>query len=119
PETAGSIHTPGPMAILDQGILGGGRNAVGTVVMSKWRGKDTIRARVTPANPQTPAQTIQRDLFATLTRAGASLMEAFVRPYWRRFEGHGRGATTAFNEFVRANVRVMRDGGIAGFAAGV
>ena len=107
------------MAILERGILGGGRNAVGTVVMSKWRGKDTIRARVTPANPKTPAQTIQRDLFATLTRAGASLMEAFVRPYWRRFEGHGRSATTAFNEFVRANVRIMRDGAIPGFAAGV
>ncbi len=106
------------MAILERGILGGGRNAVGTVVMSKWRGKDTIRARVTPANPQTPAQTIQRDLFATLTRAGASLMEAFIRPYWRRFEARGRNATTAFNEFVRANVRIMRDGAMPGFAPG-
>ena len=30
------------MAVLDRGILGGGRNAVGTVVMSKWRGKDIV-----------------------------------------------------------------------------
>ena len=106
------------MAILDRGILGGGRNAVGTVVMTKWRGKDVIRARVTPANPQSPAQTEQRDLFALLTRAGSTLIDAFVRPYWRRYEGAGRGATTAFNEFVRANVRVMRSGAVAGLPAG-
>ena len=31
-------------------------------------------------------------------------MDAFVRPYWTRFE---RG-TTAYNEFMRANQRVMR-----------
>ena len=43
------------MAILKQGILGGGRGAVGTVVMSQWRGKDVIRARVTPRNPNTAA----------------------------------------------------------------
>ncbi len=102
------------MAILDRGILGGGRNAVGTVVMTKWRGKDVIRARVTPANPQTAAQTEQRDLFALLTRAGSTLIDAFVRPYWRRYERSGRNATTAFNEFVRANVRVMRGAGVAG-----
>ena len=106
------------MAILDRGILGGGRNAVGTVVMTKWRGKDVIRARVTPANPQSPAQTEQRDLFGLLTRAGSTLIDAFVRPYWRRYEGAGRGATTAFNEFVRANVRVMRSGAVAGLPAG-
>lgn len=106
------------MAILDRGILGGGRNAVGTVVMTKWRGKDVIRARVTPTNPQTAAQTTQRDLFAQLTRAGSSLMDGFVRPYWRRFERSGRNATTAFNEFVRANVRVMRSDGVAGADAG-
>lgn len=102
------------MAILDRGILGGGRNAVGTVVMTKWRGKDVIRARVTPSNPQTAAQTEQRDLFALLTRAGSTLIDAFVRPYWRRYERSGRNATTAFNEFVRANVRVMRGAGVAG-----
>ncbi|WP_412061795.1 DUF6266 family protein [Rubrivirga sp. IMCC45206] len=106
------------MAILDRGILGGGRNAVGTVVMTKWRGKDVIRARVTPANPQTAAQTTQRDLFAALTRAGSTLIDAFIRPYWRRYEGSGRSATTAFNEFVRANVYVMRSDAVAGAPAG-
>ena len=88
------------MAILERGILGGGRNAVGPVVMTKWRGKDVIRARVTPTNPRTAAQTTQRDLFAALTRAGSSLMGPFVRPYWPRpspslspatRRGHARG----------------------------
>ena len=86
--------------------------------MTKWRGKDVIRARVTPTNPQTAAQTTQRDLFAQLTRAGLSLMDGFVRPYWRRFERSGRNATTAFNEFVRANVRIMRSDAVAGADAG-
>ncbi len=106
------------MAILDRGILGGGRNAVGTVVMTKWRGKDVIRARVTPANPQTAAQTTQRDLFSSLTRAGSALIDTFIRPYWRRYERSGRNATTAFNEFVRANVYVMRSDAVAGAPAG-
>ena len=87
------------MAILNQGILGGGRNAVGTVVMSRWKGKDVIRARISSSNPQTPAQEQSRALFRGLAALGASLMDAFVRPYWTRYE-RGR---TAYNEFMRAN----------------
>src|SRR5690606_31749126 len=98
------------MAILNQGILGGGRNAVGTVVMSRWKGKDVIRARVAPSNPQTPAQEAQRALFRGVTQRASALMDAFVRPYWTRFE---RG-TTAYNEFMRANQRVMRSALVPG-----
>ncbi len=92
------------MAILNRGILGGGRNAVGTVVMSTWKGKDVIRSRVTPSNPNTPAQERTRSLFRQISALASGLMDAFVRPYWTRFE---RG-TTAYNEFMRANQRVMR-----------
>ena len=96
------------MAILERGILGGGRNAVGTVVMSRWRGKDVIRARVSPTNPQTPAQVRQRALFGAVVRAGQSLADAFVKPYWSRFARSGTRAQTAFNAWTRQNVYAMR-----------
>ncbi len=101
------------MAILNRGILGGGQGAVGTVVMSRWKGKDVIRARVSPSNPNTPAQQRTRALFRGLAALAAPLMTAFVRPYWRRFE---RG-TTAYNEFMRANQRVMRSPLVVGLQA--
>lgn len=69
------------MAILNRGILGGGRNAVGTVVMSRWKGEDVIRARVTPSNPRTPAQRRTRALFAALAALASFVMDSFVRPY--------------------------------------
>ena len=96
------------MARIEQGILGGGRGAVGPVVMTKWKGKDVLRPRVTPSNPRTAKQVVQRELFRRLTQAGSALMDGFVKPYWQRFVGSGAGATTAFNEFVRANMAVMR-----------
>jgi len=98
------------MAILKQGILGGGRNAVGTVVMSSWKGKDVIRARVSPSNPNTAAQQQTRALFRGLAALATFLMEGFVRPYWTRFE---RG-TTAYNEWMRANQTVMRSADVPG-----
>ena len=96
------------MARLEQGILGGGRGAVGPVVMTKWKGKDVLRPRVTPSNPRTPKQVRQRRLFGRLTQAGSALMDGFVRPYWQQFAETGNGAQTAFNEFVRTNMAVMR-----------
>jgi hypothetical protein len=101
------------MAILNRGILGGGRNAVGTVVMSTWKGKDVIRSRVSPSNPNTPAQEKQRSLFRQISALASGLMDGFVRPYWTRFE---RG-TTAYNEFMRANQRVMRSLTVPGTSA--
>jgi hypothetical protein len=92
------------MAILKQGILGGGRNAVGTVVMSRWKGKDVIRARVTPRNPNTAAQRATRALFRGLASLATYLMAAFIQPYWTRFEN----GTTAYNEWMRANQALMR-----------
>ena len=96
------------MARIEQGILGGGRGAVGPVVMTKWKGKDVLRPRVTPSNPRTPKQVRQRRLFGRLTQAGSALMDGFVRPYWQQFAETGNGAQTAFNEFVRTNMAVMR-----------
>lgn len=92
------------MAVLKQGILGGGRNAVGTVVMSNWKGKDVICARVSPSNPNTQAQQAARALFRGLATLATYLMDSFIRPYWTRFEN----GTTAYNEWMRANQALMR-----------
>src|SRR5690606_13892414 len=98
------------MAILNQGILGGGRNAVGTVVMSRWKGKDVIRARVSPSNPNTAAQQQTRALFRGLAAMATFLMDGFIRPYWTRFEN----GTTAFNEWMRDNQILMRSALVPG-----
>ena len=98
------------MAILNQGILGGGRNAVGTVVMSRWKGKDVIRARVSPSNPNTAAQQRTRALFSGLATLATFLMDGFIRPYWKRFEN----GTTAYNEWMRDNQALMRSDLVAG-----
>ena len=105
------------MARIDQGILGGGRGAIGPVVMTKWKGKDVLRPRVTPSNPRTPKQVRQRRLFGRLTQAGSALMDGFVKPYWQQFADTGNGAQTAFNEFVRTNMAVMRSASVAGAPA--
>ena len=98
------------MAILNQGILGGGRNAVGTVVMSRWKGKDVIRARVSPSNPNTAAQQNARALFSGLAAMATTLMDAFIRPYWKRYES----GTTAYNEWMRDNQALMRSALVPG-----
>src|SRR5690606_37351839 len=98
------------MAILNQGILGGGRNAVGTVVMSRWKGKDVIRARVSPSNPNTAAQQSARALFSGLAAMATTLMDGFIRPYWKRYES----GTTAYNEWMRDNQALMRSDLVVG-----
>lgn len=98
------------MAVLKQGILGGGRNAVGTVVMSNWKGKDVIRARVAPSNPNTQAQQAARALFRGLATLATYIMDSFIRPYWTRFEN----GTTAYNEWMRANQALMRSALVPG-----
>jgi hypothetical protein len=101
------------MAILNQGILGGGRNAVGTVVMTRWKGKDVIRARVSPSNPNTAAQQQTRALFSGLAAMATTLMDAFIRPYWKRYEA----GTTAYNEWMRDNQALMRSALVPGTEA--
>lgn len=69
-------------------------------VFSKWKGRNYIRARVTPANPQSAAQTLVRDSLArcvTLwqsnnTRA-KNAWDLYASPY----------SMSGYNKFVSAN----------------
>ena len=52
------------MGKIKQGILGGFKGKVGTVIGSSWNGISYMRGQAQSVkNPKTPAQTIQRDFF--------------------------------------------------------
>lgn len=66
------------MARISNGILGGGRGKVGSVIMGRWKGIDYLRAYAVPANPRTPSQVGVRTEFADATTY-ASRLNAFLR----------------------------------------
>ena len=52
------------MGKIKQGILGGFKGKVGTVIGSSWNGISYMRGQAQSVrNPKTPAQMIQRDFF--------------------------------------------------------
>src|SRR5690606_17185018 len=104
------------MAILKQGILGGGRGAVGTVVMSQWRGKDVIRARVTPRNPNTAAQQGQRSLFGHAVRIVKAWGRSLYAVDWNRGVGDLPGFQSLTTLLLRS---VDRETGLLGVPAPV
>ena len=104
------------MAILKQGILGGGRGAVGTVVMSQWRGKDVIRARVTPSNPNTAAQQGQRSRFAQAVRIVKTWGRSLYAADWNRAVGDLPGFQSLTTLLLR---NVDRETGLLGVPAPV
>src|SRR5690606_18792227 len=53
-----------------------GRNKIGGQVASKNRGGSYLRTKVTPANPQTVAQSIVRSIFTVLSQAWRTLTQA-------------------------------------------
>lgn len=63
----------------------GGSGAIGkAIVFGDWRGIQTARSYVVPANPQSAAQTVQRSSFATL------------REMWKRLDADGRAPWDAY-----------------------
>ena len=86
-------------------FLGFGRGKVGDVVFSRANGEQVTRARNrAPRNPQTPLQLLQRVVMKTNASA-YSLMQDICD---HSFQGFDKG-TGNQSEFIRANVRLMRD----------
>lgn len=86
-------------------FLGFGRGKVGDVVFSRTNGEQVTRARNrAPRNPQTPLQLLQRVVMKTNASA-YSLMQDICD---HSFQGCDKG-TPNQSEFVRANVRLMRE----------
>ncbi len=89
------------MAIIRQGILGGFRNKVGTVVGAAWRKLDVIRSLPRKSNkPPTQTQKDQRSKFALVTgflSYISDLIDSFYQP--------GAGSTSAMNEAVAYHLK--------------
>ena len=95
------IFTPFALgAIAEGGVLGTTRGKVGNVVFSTWKGINTVRAKVDPANPQTQAQQENRTDFGNLAKVGSDLNLPLLQPYWDWVEDKESG----FNTFVKENM---------------
>lgn len=85
--------------------LGAGGTVGSTLTFSKWKGRPYVRQRVIPANPQSTAQTLTRDIFRNLNSIWKEAGALAVAP-WDRFAS-GQ-ALTGRNAFVGQNVAALR-----------
>ena len=80
------------MAKIDAGILSTPRGKVAGVVGASWKGIGYIRAKVTPANPNTTAQQAQRSKMSVVVAAAQSLLASvlipFVSPFQKKMSGY-------------------------------
>lgn len=91
------------MGIIKQGILGGFRGKVGSVVGGAWKGIATMRAMpLTVANPRTPSQVNNRDRNTAILALAQAVSISFIRTYWNRFAKTMSG----FNMFMSVNKNV-------------
>lgn len=82
------------MALIKFGMMmTDARGKLGGHVFTKARNGATIRTKVSPANPQTPAQSLSRSIFATVSSTWRILVES-ERVAWN----------SAVNDYSRTNV---------------
>ncbi len=82
------------------------RGKVADAVFSKWKGINYVRARVTPSNPQTPAQTVQREALADCLTDWQSI-KAWAKKVW---DLYARGYdASGYNFYMDNNIEHVRD----------
>lgn len=77
----------------------------GVQTYSKWRGISYARQRVIPANPQTAAQTLTRDLFRNLSSMWLNAPSALQTTYNAQATGQ---KYTGRNKFMGLNIGLLR-----------
>lgn len=91
------------MAIIKQGILGGFKKKIGSVVGSAWKGKATMRSLpLSVANPRTAAQVSNRNRFKACAEFASSILASLIKPLMDRFAGQMSG----YNMFTKLNKEV-------------
>lgn len=94
------------MAIIKQGILGGFKKKIGSVVGSSWKGVATMRSLpLSVANPKTAAQVSNRDRFKTCAQFASLILASIIKPLMDRFAGQMSG----YNYFTKLNKEVFAD----------
>lgn len=87
------------MAKIQAGILSQVRGAVGGVVGGTWKGKNYLRQRVTPANPNTVAQQEKRGEFGRAVAFAKTILGPVLNVYVDPFQKYMSG----FNWFIKQN----------------
>lgn len=101
------------MGVIPQGILGGVKNKVGSIVGSSWKGIPVIKTLpLSVANPNTAGQITQRTAFSLATKIGSILLGDWIKPFWDRFAQKMSG----YNSWIKSNVEFMLDGSIADYS---
>lgn len=101
------------MAIIPQGILGGVKNKIGSVVGSSWKGIPVLKSKpLSVANPRTAGQVSQRDAFKLASEIGSQILASWIKPFWDRSASKMSG----YNSWVKANVQFMAGGIIADYS---
>ena len=91
------------MAIIKQGILGGFKKKIGSVVGSSWKGVATMRSLpLSVANPRTAAQVENRDRFKACAEFASLILASIIKPLMDRFAGQMSG----YNYFTKLNKEV-------------
>lgn len=88
------------MAIIKQGILGGFKKKIGSVVGSSWKGVATMRSLpLSVANPRTAAQVSNRTRFKACAEFASLILASLIKPLMDRFAGQMSG----YNYFTKLN----------------
>jgi hypothetical protein len=89
------------MAIMRQGILGGLKNKIGSVVGTSWKGIAVLKSLpLSVANPRTTPQVNQRTKFKGVVEFASRINSEIIKPLWDRFAQRKSGN----NAFVSANI---------------
>jgi hypothetical protein len=98
--------------------LGASGKIAGTLVASTWKGLKVMREYVKPANPQTAAQTTQRDLFSASVNAWRNYVtNANERAAWDRKALQAAHPQSGFNAAMSAMSKILAADADASFAA--
>lgn len=98
------------MAKIEAGILSTPRGKVAGVVGASWKGIGYVRAKVTPANPNTAAQQAQRTKMSVVVEAAQSALAAVLIPFVSPFQKKMSG----YNWFVKENISGVTAGALGG-----
>ncbi len=85
--------------------FGGSGSLAKSMVFSKWKGRPYVRRHVIPANPQSTAQTLTRDIFRNLSSIWLNLQPNGQSPWDRFAEGQ---VLTGRNAYMGKNLAVLR-----------
>lgn len=81
----------------------------GTITAAKWKGRNYVRQRVTPANPRTAQQTLTRNCFAWASDVWKSAPSLLTAPWELYVKGLVQTARNAFQGYAVSSLREETD----------